>query len=283
MGSLGKVVVTGAKGGTGVSIVKEFHNAGYDVLGIDIKPHEFGEAGYKIIDLTDGAAAHDAFAGADGVVHFGSYPGDSFFSCDEAFRNLMLGGFHVFQACANLGIKRIAFASSPELYGKNDKPAYLPADENMPIAPPSIYGACKQNLESLAVNYCRWHGMSIGAFRTTRIVYEKSFNWRFRRYTEDPASAANVLWTYSDARDVASACRAWIESDVQGFEAFDVAAEDVCCDVPAAELVEKYLPSDVEIREPLEGYRSLAPCRKLRQMLGWKPRYTWRDMKAEAE
>ena len=280
----GRVVITGAKGGTGVSIVKEFRSAGYQVLGVDLKPPEWAEEDYRIIDLTDGAAVHDAFAGADAVVHFGSYPGDTYHAWDEVYRNIVIGGFHVFQACANLGIQRIAYASSPTVYGSPDVPPYLPADENWPLAPSSIYGAAKQNLETLARNYCRWNqDMAIAALRTCRIVYEQSFNWRFRHHTEDPRSAASALWSYSDARDVATACRAWIESDLTGFEAFDVAAEDVCMDIPTAELVEKQLPHDVEIRESPVGHRALISCRKLRSMLGWEPRYTWRDMEREAE
>ena len=278
----GKVVITGAKGGTGVSIVKEFRSTGYQVLGVDLKPHERTEKDYRVIDLTDGAAVYDVFAGAIAVVHFGSYPNDTDRSWDEVYRNIVIGGFHVFQACANLGIGRIAYASSPSVYGSPRIPLYLPADEDWSLAPSSIYGAAKENLETLARNYCRWNrGMAIAALRTCRIVYEGSFQWRFRHHTEEPRSAASALWAYSDARDVATACRAWIEADLNGFEAFDVAAEDVCVDVPTAELVDTYLPRDVKIREPLADRRALVSCQKIRSMLDWKPRYTWRDMKRE--
>lgn len=277
-----RVVVTGAKGFTGVSIVKEFRSAGYDVLGIDIKPHEWAEPGYKRIDLTDGAAVHDAFAGADAVVHFGSYPEDDHYPWNEVYRNVALGGFNVFQACANLGIKRIAYASSPMVYG-HAVPASVPADENRPIVPLSIYGAVKENLESLARGYCRWFALSIAALRTNRIVYENSFNWRFRKFTLAPEAASDELWGYVDARDIATACRLWIESDHQGFEAFDVNADDVCVDVPTMDLIRHYLPATVKVTEPIDGFGALVPCTKLRQMLGWKPRYVWRDLQREAE
>ena len=278
-----KIIITGAKGGTGISIVKEFQEHGYDVLGIDIKPHSWAEQDYTRIDMTDGSAVHDALAGAYGVVHFGSYPGDGYCSWDEAYQNIAVGGFHVFQACANLGIERIAYASSPELYG-SDYPKSVPADESRPFLPPSIYGAAKENLESLAQSYCRWNpGMGIAGLRTTRIVYERSFNWRFKQHTEDPRSAADALWSYVDARDVASACRLWIESKHTGFEAFDVAAKDVCYPMKTAELVKKYLPKSDKVKGKLVGSQSLVPCKKLRKMLGWKPQWTWRDMKREVE
>ena len=62
-----KIVVIGAKGGTGVSIVKVFEEAGYEVLGIDIMPHDREETNYRRIDVPDGAGVHDALAGAFGV------------------------------------------------------------------------------------------------------------------------------------------------------------------------------------------------------------------------
>src|SRR5262245_34204041 len=65
-----KIVVTGAKGGTGVSIVEAFRAAGYHVVGVDLKPCGFWEADYQQLDLEDGAGVHDAFAGAAAVVHF---------------------------------------------------------------------------------------------------------------------------------------------------------------------------------------------------------------------
>ena len=46
-----KVVVTGAKGGTGPSIVRVLRKAGYHVLGVDLKPCGFWEQDYQQLDL----------------------------------------------------------------------------------------------------------------------------------------------------------------------------------------------------------------------------------------
>src|SRR5438552_7480866 len=121
-----KVVVTGAKGGTGVSIVQAFRAAGYHVVGVDLKPCGFWETDYQQLDLEDGAGVHDAFAGADAVVHFGSLPTDSWTTWEAAYRNLALGGYHVLQAAANLRIPRLVLAGSPMVYGDYAKVSYLP-------------------------------------------------------------------------------------------------------------------------------------------------------------
>src|SRR5262249_24096128 len=156
-----KVVVTGAKGGTGISIVKAFRDAGYAVLGLDLKPCGFWETDYRQLDLEDGAGVHDAFVGAEAVVHFGSFPTDSWTPWETAYRNLALGGYHVLQAAANLRIPRVVLAGSPMVYGAYAKVPYLPVDEATPQAPDGIYGAVKQSLETLAGHYARWHGMAV--------------------------------------------------------------------------------------------------------------------------
>ena len=92
-----RIVVTGAKGGTGVSIVDHLQQAGYDVLGVDIKPVDLTETGYVRHDLRDGGGLNDLLAGADGVIHFGSLPTADWASATETFHNVMVGGFNVFQ------------------------------------------------------------------------------------------------------------------------------------------------------------------------------------------
>ena len=278
-----KVVVTGAKGGTGRSIVRVLREAGCRVVGVDLKPCGFWEEDYRQVDLEEGAGVHDVFAGADAVVHFGSLPGDSWTAWETAYRNLALGGYHVLQAAANLGIRRLVLASSPTIYGSYRRVPYLPVDEATPAAPEGIYGAVKQNLELLAGHYSRWHGMAIAALRPSRIVYEGSYEWRFRKFTLNDAAAADALWSYVDARDVASAALAWLQSDHAGFETFNVAAADVCVATPTRALLAAHYPHVGDLRG-LQGERgALVSCAKLRRMLGWRPRYTWRQMAAESE
>ncbi|MBM3970995.1 MAG: NAD(P)-dependent oxidoreductase [Planctomycetes bacterium] len=278
-----KVVVTGAKGGTGTSIVRVLREAGYDVLGIDLKPCGFWEQNYRQLDLEDGAGVHDALAGAVAVVHFGSLPTDSWTTWETSYRNLALGGYHVLQAAANLKIPRVVLASSPMIYGEYSRAPYLPIDEQSPACPDGIYGAVKQNLETLATHYARWHGLSIAALRPQRIVYEGSYEWRFRKFTETVAAAADSLWSYIDARDVATACLAWLRSDRTGFEAFNVAADDVCFDAPTRQLLAEYYPQVTDVRGDLHDQRGLVNCEKLKRMLGWQPQFHWRAMAAESQ
>jgi len=278
-----KVVVTGSQGGTGKSIVDVFRDAGHDVIGIDIKAGDFWDSQYRRCDLTDGACVHDVLAGSDAVVHFGSLPTDGWTSWEDTYRNLALGGYHILQASANLGIRRLVMASSPEIYGDNLKVPYLPVDEQTPANPGSIYGATKQNLETLAEHYVRWHGMAVAALRPQRIVYHGSYEWRFRRFTQDDTNAIDALWSYIDARDVGTACLAWIESELQGFEAFNVAADDVCVTTETMSLVKEHYSHVSDIRADLPGRSGLVDCSKLKKMLGWQPVHQWQQMAEESQ
>ena len=113
-----KVVVTGASGGTGRSIVAVLREQGYQVRELDVENRgvqgrDFD--GYKQVDLRNAAHVNDAFAGADYVVHFGSFPGDGHLAATDAWDNLMTAGFNVFNAARNCGIKRVCWASSIEI------------------------------------------------------------------------------------------------------------------------------------------------------------------------
>ncbi|MBI2824050.1 MAG: NAD(P)-dependent oxidoreductase [Planctomycetia bacterium] len=278
-----KIVVTGAKGGTGTSIVALFRQVGYRVSAVDLKPPSPDDRDYCQLDVERGAGVHDVLAGAAAVVHFGSLPTDQWTSAEAAFRNLVLGGFNVLQAAANLRVPRIVLASSPMVYAPYARHAYLPIDEESPQAPRSLYGAAKQNLESLASHYARWHGLAIASLRPQRIVYEGSYEWRFRRYTDNDTAAAEDLWAYVDARDVASACLAWVESDRQGFEAFNLAADDVCVATPTRDLLRRFYSHVHDVRGGVSGNAGLVDCRKARTMLAWRPVYHWRAMAEESD
>ena len=277
-----RIVVTGAKGGTGGSIVEVLSAAGYDVLGLDLAMPGHREGGYRHADVLDGASLHELFAGADGVVHFGSLPTDNWTSGSTCYRNLMLGGYNVLQACAQAGIRRLVYASSMEVYGDLRQQPQLPITEDSPLTTSSIYGTSKVLLEGLAADYCRWHGMSIAALRLGRIIYEGSWSWRLQAHTQTRERCAECLWCYVDARDVADACRLWLESDVQGFRPFNVAAEDVCIDVPTADLLAEFYP-DLPRHGQLGAFDCPFVSTALRDALGWRAQLNWRDIRTEAE
>jgi len=277
-----RVVVTGAQGGTGGSLVRVLRDHGWDVTGVDLAMPGPTDAGYKRADVLDGVALNDLFAGAYGVVHFGSVPTDNFTSWTECFRNVMQGGFNVLQACANVGVGRIVFASSMEVYGDLKRQPRLPITEGSPRVPGSIYGSAKRMLEDLAADYTRWHGMAIAGLRLGRIIYENSWSWRQRPHTESRAACVDCLWNYVDARDVARACHLWLASELEGSRVYNLAADDVCVDAPVAELLAEFYP-DMPMEEKLDEFETPFQSKAIQRDLGWHAQIGWRDIRAEAE
>ena len=275
-----RIVVTGAKGGAGKSLVGVLQERGYDVVGIDLHAWTAEDSlGYVQLDLRNAEGVNDVFAGADGVIHFGSPPADVWFSTTEAFHMVAVAGFNVFQAAKNVGIERIAWASSIEVYGDFTSHPSLPVTEESPLAPPGIYGCSKILLERLAEDYCRWHGMCIAGFRLSRIIYDSdSGRAKLKSLVEDEGMGKDCLWSYIDARDVGAACIAWLEADHQGAEVFNLAAKNVHQEVGMADLLKRhgYEGFSVPALDALDD--TLFSTAKIRAMLGWKEQYDWREI-----
>ena len=86
----------------------------------------------------------------------------------------------------------------------------------------------------------------------------------------------NILWSYIDARDVASACRLAIEKDNLGAVVLNIAADDTSMNIKSKELMQEHYPYITDLREPLEGYETLLSNKRAKELLGWQPVYFWR-------
>ena len=278
-----KIVVTGAKGGTGRSIVRVLRAAGYDVLPTDLAPPAPEDFPYVQFDLVKDRGLNDVIAGADGVIHMGSMACDAFWSKSAVFENVLNGGFNVLQACANVGVKRVVFASSLEVYGSMLTAPKLPVTESTPLRGDNIYASSKIALEQIAGDISRWNNLPIAAFRLGRIVYENAFETRFKGLLETPGRGAGVLWNYIDARDVATACQLWLESDITGFQAFNVGAPDIYLETPVRKLIAEFLPEGTEIDDRVDGNVCPFMSTRLHELLGWRIAYDWRRIRDEAQ
>jgi nucleoside-diphosphate-sugar epimerase len=278
---MGRIVVTGAQGNTGRTIVAHLRSQGCDVVAVDTQSPAAADAQAVELDLTDSAGVHDAFAGAHAVVHFGSPPGIDHLSAAEAYRQIATAGFNVFQAAQDCGVKRIAWASSIEVYGDMTAHKTLPVTEHSPLAPPNLYGACKIMLEQLAVSYQRWCGMAIAGFRLSRIIYDTpEGRAKLRRFVETPELGADCLWSYIDARDVASACRTWIESDYVGAEVFNLAAANAHKAQATDALIADSPYRDMEHTAAWGMHDTPFSSRKFEQLFNWRTQYDWRRILA---
>ena len=86
------------------------------------------------------------------------------------------------------------------------------------------------------------------------------------------------LWIYTDARDAAHAFRLAAETPGIEYEAFLISAADNGTVYDTMDLVRRFYPGDIPFKRELAGNASLAGWSKAKQMLGYEPRYTWRDI-----
>jgi nucleoside-diphosphate-sugar epimerase len=280
-----RVIITGGSGKAGRWIVKHFVEQGYDVINLDVKAPEEPICQTIITDLNDLGQVHNALAPfssrdrkqAVGIVHFAAIPQAYTHPNDICFRNNVMSAYNILEAAANLQIGKVVLASSESSYGicfasEFFEPNYLPVDEAHPQLPEDSYGLSKVVNEVTAEAFHRRTGMQVISFRLGNILVPETYA-AVKAGFEKPDNRKRILWSYIDARDVASACRLAIEKDGLGALPLILAADDSSSDRSTRELVDTYLSGVKDIRVPLEGRRSLLSNAKAKELLGWEPQF----------
>ncbi len=273
-----KIVVTGGSGKAGRAVVNELNARGYQTLNVDqtIPPASWGWA--LAVDLTDLGQTIEALQGADAVVHLAAVPAPEMRPEQETFRNNILSTYNVFSAAADLGLKKVVWASSETVLGlpfEKELPDYAPIDEQQTPYPESSYALSKLLGEQMAAQFNRRFGLPFAGLRISNIMEPDEYA-RFPTFWDDPALRKWNLWGYVDARDVAQAVRLALELDVPGSEQYVVAANDTVMNRSSRGLMEEVYPT-VEIRRDLAEFETLLSIDKARELLGYEPDHSWRD------
>jgi nucleoside-diphosphate-sugar epimerase len=292
---MARVVVTGGSGKAGRAVVRDLVETGHDVLNVDMVPPRDVVGGFLRADLTDLGEAIEAVRGADSVVHLAAIPAPGIRTVAETFHINTASTYNVFSAATQVGLERVVWASSETVLGlpfgtrhaRNlldasaepghvPEPDYVPIDELHPRRPHSGYSLSKVLGEEMAVEFARWSGMPFIGLRFSAIRERTEYD-DFPNTWDDPHAGEWNAWGYVDARDVAQACRLSIAADVSGAEVFIIAAADTNSTRPNAELLDACFPA-VPVRGPLGDHDTLLAIGKARQLLGYEPAYSWRDV-----
>jgi nucleoside-diphosphate-sugar epimerase len=293
-----RVVVTGGSGKAGRSVVHDLVEHGFDVVNVDTKPPAEATAPFLAADLTAFGQAVEALSGADAVVHLAAIPAPHIRSPEQTFSINVASTYNVFAAAAMLAMRRIVWASSETVLGlpfgrqfarnllddtlhagHGTEPDYAPIDEEHPLRPNSTYSLSKVLGEEMARQFARWNGATFIGLRFSAIRDVAEYAG-FPDAWSDPATGEWNLWSYVDARDVAQACRLALSADVQGAEAFIIAAADTVMDRPSRELMASSFPG-IPVRDGLDEYGALLSSAKARRLLGYEPMHSWRESIAQ--
>jgi nucleoside-diphosphate-sugar epimerase len=276
-----KVVITGTAGLLGPYVAEHFLEQGYEVLSIDIKTPKKPLAKHLNVNLTHLGECYEILKGADAVVHLAAYPRVGIVSDQVTFENNAISTYNILEAASGLGIKKAVIASSESIYGivfskKGLKPRYVPLDEDHPILPEDSYALSKVSAEKTADMFYRREGIQVVAMRIGNVITKEKY-LDFPGFIRDSSQRKSILWSYIDARDIASACRLAIEKDGLGSVALNLAADDTSMDIKSADLMKQQYPDITDIRIPLDNYHTLLSNEKAKKLLGWKPVHFWRD------
>lgn len=162
------VLVTGSAGLVGYQVAKSLHEAGIDVLGVDLRPSD-GPFPATVADVADLNAMQPLIERRPNVVHAGAISGPMLMLNDPyGIARANLGGaLTIFEACRRAQVRRLVWLSSIAVYG--DQPTLDPVPESTPMNPQSFYGHTKSAGEILLHGYVARYELDAVALRLSSV------------------------------------------------------------------------------------------------------------------
>ena len=281
-----EILVTGGSGRIGRYVVQDLVAAGHEVTAIDVAPSKKRICRYLQVDLTNAGLVYQSLvaARAEAVIHLGAWASAGQVPDTRTYADNVRGTFNLFQACADLGVQRVVSASSAQVYGlAKAPPLYVPLDEDHPLRPSNCYALSKMAGEQAADYFVANYGLTILSFRFMGIRAPAEIGPQIERMARDPGSGTSLLWTRTDVRDAALACRLAVEEDVVAPGAYNITGPRVVLSEPTRALAERYFGSRTEIREELPGHISPMSCARAEAAFGYRPRFAWSETQHHPE
>ncbi len=279
-----RVVITGGAGRSGTVIASHLRSTGAEVLTVDLVAPRGGDAGSHIgshlfVDLGDLGETVEAFRGADAVLHLAGVWAQGVRTPTVTFNTNVQTTYNVFEAAAIAGVKRVVWASTQAVtgnpWGPDNLPDCLPISESLPARPRGTYALSKHVGEQIGTYFSEVRGLDVVGLRLAWMIHEGGWEvvpvWQ-----ENPLSRRFNAFVYVDVRDVAGACASALEAPVRGAHVLNIGAADTCMDIPSSELAALAF-GGVPLRRPLDGYETLVSIRAARELIGYRPRFSWRD------
>jgi nucleoside-diphosphate-sugar epimerase len=281
-----KIVVTGGSGKFGHWAVRELVSSSHQVTVFDrMRPAQSEGAQYLLGNIENLGEVFGALAGADAVLHLAGIYTHGITTNEVTFRTNAMGTFNVHEAAWRLGIKRVVTMSSEAVLGwapgsweREHVPEYLPIDENHPCRPQDCYGLSKQVAEAIAHSYTAKCGMETVLIRAPWIISPEELRELKRANGRKPTRF--TTYHYIDVRDLAVACRLAVERPLSGCQVLFVGSGESSVSEPLSTLFPKMFSGLGDKAKELTGSRASVSIEKAKAVLGWSPRYYWRNADA---
>ena len=273
------VIVTGAAGRLGRVVVEVLGQQGWRVLGTDVRQAEEGPA-VHVLDLLDTQAVHDWIASSDAeaIVHLGNHPAPrpSLGEVPVYNQNVAMN-MNVFQAAHELGIVKIAFAStiqviSSQMLRDRGMPlpvevAYLPMDGDTPPRPGNSYGLSKFASEQMLDYFARLGPLQAVSLRFPALPRDAAWLGKRRQGRPSPDKIGQGF-AWLTRRDAARLIAAILDSDLPGHRVYLPAAAVPSTGQPVAELLQQHYPDVPRRTDPVER---LVDTSRIEADTGWTP------------
>jgi UDP-glucose-4-epimerase GalE len=165
-----RILVVGGAGYIGSHTVRLLNERGHDVWVYDnlSMGHRAAVPGDRLIvaDLADAGILDQTFVAhrIEAVVHFAAlcYVGESVVQPAKYWRNNVVLGLQLLEAARRNGVKRFVFSSTAATYGQ---PETIPITEDATQSPCNPYGQTKLAFEWALADYAAAYGMGYAALR----------------------------------------------------------------------------------------------------------------------
>jgi len=272
-----QVLVTGSRGRIGSVIVQQLQAAGHSVVEYD-----------KVLgnDMRDGAAVRAAAQGCDAIIHLASLLGRKTDDPDETMSVGLQGTWHVLMAAQENGCNRVVSFSSVNALGifmGQHVPDYFPIDDTHPAHPRSTYGMMKRLGEQMCEYFTFNTGITTICLRPPGVVVPEYYARTRERRAADPESEWRENWEYGaicHVEDVAAAAVLALTCPDPGHVELLLCADDIASDTPSREMAAKVHPEVPWRGGPeyeADPFKALVDNSKAKRVLGWQPKYTWRE------
>ena len=291
-----RIFFTGGSGKAGKHVVAHLAEQGHQVTNADLVPLRHPDVADLRVDLTDAGQTYSALAGLarfeeldlatkpayDAVVHFAAVPAILIAPDAGTYATNVLSTYNVLEAATRLGVRKIVFASSETTYGicfaqGERRPEYVPVDEEHPTVPEDSYAMSKVANEVTARSFQARTGADVYGLRINNVIEPHEYAEAFPDFLADPSLRRRNVFAYIDTRDLGQMVQRCLEVDGLGYEVFNVANADTSVALTSEEVRDRFY-RDVELRRPMGRDETFYSIDKAREMVGFEPQHSWRDV-----
>ena len=218
-------------------------------------------------------------------MHFAAVPRILLTSDAATYATNVLSTYNVLEAATRLGVRKIVFASSETTYGicfaqGERRPLYVPVDEDHPTVPEDAYAMSKVAGEVTARSFQARTGADVYGLRINNVIEPHEYAEMFPAFLADPSLRRRNVFAYIDTRDLGQMVQRCLEVDGLGYEVFNVANADMSVAATTQEIRDRFY-DDVEVRREMGRDETFYAIDKARDLLGFAPRHSWRDVLAD--